>query len=135
MDLNIYDNILLQDSQLSFKKHVQKVVNIAKFNLANFRIIWNIFINEAAVLFMNSMFIPHITYCMTSWTQTSRYFLKPVEIISKQTLKVLDKKPNSFHHCSILTKFSILSWEHLIQFADLVIIFKILNGFAPPRII
>ncbi len=44
----------------------------------------------------------------------------------------MDKKPNSFHHRSILTKFSILIWEHLIQFADLVLIFKILNGFAPP---
>ncbi len=52
--------------------------------------------------------------------------------LDKQTLKVLDKKPNSFQHCSILTKFSILSWEHLIQFADLVLIFKIINGFAPP---
>lgn len=61
---------------------------------------------------MNSMIIPHITYCKTTWTQTRKSFLKPVEIIYKQTLKVLDKKPNSFHHCSILTKFSILSWEH-----------------------
>ncbi len=83
---------LLLDSQLSFKKHVKKVVNIAKFNLANFRFIRNSLTNEAAVLFMNSMIIPHITYCMTTWTQTRRSFLKPVEIIYKQTLKVLDKK-------------------------------------------
>ncbi len=125
---------LLLDSQLSFKKHVKNVVglNIAKFNLANFRFIRNSLTNEAAVLFKNSMIIPHITYCMTTWTQTCRSFLKPVESIYKQTLKVLDKIPNSFHHCSILTKFSILSWEHLIQFSDLVLIFKILNGFAPP---
>lgn len=64
---------LLLDSQLSFKKHVKNVVglNIAKFNLANFRFIRNSLTNEAAVLFKNSMIIPHITYCMTTWTQTS----------------------------------------------------------------
>ncbi len=108
-----------------------KKVNIAQFNLANFRFIRNSSTSEAAVLLMNSMIIPHFTYCMTTWTQTCWSFLKPVEIIYKQTLKVLGKK-NCFHHCSILTKFSILSWEHLIQFADLVPIFKILNGFTPP---
>ncbi len=32
---------LLLDSQLSSKKHVKKVLNIAKFNLADFRFIRN----------------------------------------------------------------------------------------------
>ncbi len=76
---------LLTDSQLSFKKHVKKV-NIAQFNLANFRFIRNSSTSEAAVLLMNSMIIPHITYCMTTWTQTCRSFLKPVETIYKQTV-------------------------------------------------
>ncbi len=71
---------------------MKKVVNIAKCNLANIRFIINSLTNKAAVLFMNSMIIPHNTYCMTTWIQTSRSLLKPVDIIYKQTLKVLDKK-------------------------------------------
>ncbi len=66
----------------SFKKHVKKVVNIVKFN---FRFIRNTLTNEAAVLFINSMIIPHNTYCMTTWTQTCRSLLKPVKSIYNQT--------------------------------------------------
>lgn len=80
------------DSQLSFKKkHVKKVTTV-KFTLANFRFIRNSLTEEAAVLFKKSKIIPHITHCMTTWTQTCKSFLKPVEIVYKQTLKVLDKK-------------------------------------------
>jgi hypothetical protein len=55
-----------------------------------------------------------------------------MQCVYKQALKVLDRKPNSHHHCYILRKHELLSWENLVQYTDTCLIFKILNGLAPP---
>ena len=98
----------------SFKKHVKKVIQITKFNLANFRFIRNCLTTEVAKLYFKSMILPHLTYCLTSWTQACYTTLKPIKSVYKQALKVLDRKPNSHHHCYILRKHELLSWENLV---------------------
>jgi hypothetical protein len=50
----------------------------------------------------------------------------------KQALKVIDRKPNSHHHCYILRKHELPSWETLVQYTDACLVFKILNSLAPP---
>lgn len=107
-------------------------MNRLKFNLANFRHIRNNLTTEASKLYFNAMILSHMNYCLTSWTQTGRTTLKPVERLYKQALKTLDKKSNSYHHCKILTKYKFLSWENLIRFADILLVYKSLHGLAPP---
>lgn len=80
------------DSQLSFKKHIKQVCTTVKFNLRNFRHIRNQLPLDAAKLYMYSMIVPHFTYCITSWSQTGKTILAPLQMLYKQTLKVLDKK-------------------------------------------
>uniref|UniRef100_A0A8C7CP59 Reverse transcriptase domain-containing protein n=1 Tax=Oncorhynchus kisutch TaxID=8019 RepID=A0A8C7CP59_ONCKI len=111
---------------------VKKVIQITKFNLANFRFIRNCLTTEVAKLYFKSMILPHLTYCLTSWAQACCTKLKPIQSVYKQALKVLDRKPNSHHHCHILRKHELLSWENLVQYTDACLVFKILNGLAPP---
>ncbi len=83
-----------QYSDLSIKTQAKKVCNRVKNNLANFRFIRNCMSTEAARMYMNAMIILHLTYCLTSWSSSSN--LRPLESLYKQTMKILDKKPNSF---------------------------------------
>ncbi len=78
------------------------------------------------------MIVPHITYCITTWALACKSTLKPVEIAYKQSLKILDKKPNTYHHCAILKKYEFLSWENIIKYSDCIVVYKILHGLAPP---
>jgi len=87
---------------------------------------------QAAKTFMHSMILSHFTYCLTSWSQANSTILKPLQSLYKQTLKVLDKKPKHFHHCTILLKYNILSWENLTKFINCCQVYKILHGMAPP---
>ena len=123
---------IILDSTLSFKHQVRKVVQITKYNRANFRYIRNCLTTPVAKLYMNTMIIPHLTYCMTSWTQACSTTLRPILSLHKQALKVLDKKPKLYHHCNILNKYNILSWENILKHSDAWLIFKIINGKAPP---
>ena len=84
---------------------------------------------EADTVNMNAMIEAHLTYCLTSWSQAISSTLTPLESLYKQTM---DKKPNSFHHCNILEKSHLLSWENLIKYANICLIYKIIHGLAPP---
>lgn len=78
------------------------------------------------------MIIPHFRYCMTSWSQACKTALRPLESLYKSSLKVHDKKSRLFHHCHILKKHSILSFENIIIYSNLCLLFKIINGTAAP---
>ncbi len=123
---------ILIDQQLSFKSHVKTVCRKIKFSLSNFRFIRNSMTMDAAKFYINAMIVSHLTYCLTSVAQGNKTTLKPLEMLYKQSLKVLDRKPNSYHHCLILKKHNLLSWDNLIKYANLCLVFKILHNAAPP---
>ena len=81
---------------------------------------------------MNARIVPYVTYCMKSWTQVNSTTLRPISSLHKQALKVLDRKPKLYHHCYILDKYNLLSWENILKHTDACLIFKIISGKAPP---
>lgn len=86
---------------------------------------------RAAMMFMHSMIIPHITYCMTIWSQANNTSCKPLLSLYKKTLKVLDRKPINHHHCHVLKKYKLLSFENWIRFTNLCLMYKIQHELAP----
>ena len=78
------------------------------------------------------MILSHITYCLISWSNTHSTTIKPLEILYKQALKILDKKTYHYHHCSILRKYQLLTWDNLIKFKNISLIYQIRHGLAPP---
>ncbi len=101
---------IILDSNLTFKKHVKKVANTIRYNLANFRHIRPYLTTEAAKLFMDAMIFSNISYCFTSWSQANVTNLKPIETLYKQTLQILDQKPISYHHCNIIIKYNLFNF-------------------------
>ncbi len=58
--------------------------------------------------------------------------LKPIETLYKQTLKILDQKPISYHHCNIIIKYNLFNFDSFLHYLDACLIFKISHGLAPP---
>ncbi len=80
------------DSKLSFKNHVKMLSKKIKFHLCNFKQIRGSLSEAAALMFLHSMIFSHLSYCITSWSVTGSTILKPVELLYKKALKILDKK-------------------------------------------
>ncbi len=116
---------IILDSNLTFKKHVKKVANTIRYNLANFRHIRPYLTTEAAKLFMDAMIFmdANISYCFTSWSQANVTTLKPIETLYKQTLKILDQKPISYHHCNIIIKYNLFNFDSFLHYLDACLIF------------
>lgn len=118
-------------ASLTFKSHLKKMSNSIKFNLQNLRHIRNNLMENAARMFLDSMIFSRLEYCLTSWSLacTTR---KPIEPLYNKALKVFDKKPLSSHHCNILAKHKLLSFNNLIDFEEACLVYKAFHGLAPP---
>lgn len=123
---------VLIDSKLSFKKHIRKVVKTVNVNIQNFRHIRTSLTDTAAITFLHSMILAHIEYCITSWSYTSSAAIGPIEVCYKRALKILDKKPFSYHHCQILDKYKFLNFTNFKLFKSACLIYKVIHGLAPP---
>ncbi len=123
---------VILDPTLSFRKHIKKVCNSVKYGLANFRQIRNSLTDSAALMFFHSMILSHIDYCLPSWSLACSTALKPIESLYKKGLKILDKKPHSFHTCNILKKRKFLSLQNFKTFRYACFVYKTLHGLAPP---
>lgn len=95
---------VILDPTLSFKCHINKVSQVLKFNNRNFNHIRNTLNMNVAKTYFYSMIISHMDYCLTSWSLACPTTLKTIENIYKRSLKLLDKKPTSHHHCHVLKK-------------------------------
>lgn len=123
---------VMLDSTLSFKSHIKMVTKTVKFNLYNFRQIQRSLTDSAAMLFLHSMIFSHLSYCLTSGSMTTTSTLKPTESQYKKALKILAKKPFSYHHCNILSQYNQLSFENFVKFKSACLMYKVLHGLAPP---
>lgn len=77
----------------------------------------------------NTIFQCHLSYCVTSWPPVQ---LSNLYSLYHQALKVLDRQPNTHHHCYCIRHHNLLSWDNLIKFTDGCLVYKILHGLAPP---
>lgn len=124
--INIVENIkylgMIMDSNLNFLKHMKKVSKNTRAILMIFRNIRHQLSVAAAKLFMHTMIFPHLSYCATSWSHKSKTTLKPLYTIYKQAVKILDKKPRSYHHCNIIKNYKLLTFDNFLLFADVCLI-------------
>ena len=87
---------------------------------------------DAAQLYMHSMVCSHISYCITSWSQTGKTTLAPLQTHYKHTLMVLDKKPLKYHHCKIIQRHNLVTFDSVVFLADVCLVYKIMNDLAAP---
>lgn len=71
---------------------------------------------------MRQMFFPHLSYCLTSWSQTTA--ISPMRMIYNKALKTLARKSIRTHHCKVLQGLEFLNFENVIKFCNFKWIYK-----------
>ena len=123
---------VILDPTLSFKKHTKKVSTTVNFCLQNFKHIRPFLSTDAAKIYLHSMIFSHIEYCFTNWCFANETVLEPVKQLFKKAIKVLDKKPYSYHHCTVLDKYHLLNFDNFKTFKSLCAVYKCMNGLVLP---
>ena len=123
---------VITDSNLTFKKHIKKVSSTVKFSIQNFKHIRPFISTEAAKAYLHCMILSHLEYCSIVWSCTGSTAITPLEQLYKKAIKVFDKKPQSHHHCRVLEKYNLFSFENFQIFKRICLIYRSLHGLAPP---
>lgn len=123
---------VITDSNLTFKKHIKKVSSTVKFSIQNFKHIRPFISTEAAKVYLHCMILSHLEYCSIVWSCTGSTAITPLEQLYKKAIKVFDKKPQSHHHCRVLEKYNLFSFENFQIFKRICLIYRSLHGLAPP---
>ena len=73
-----------------------------------------------------------LSYCITSWSQASETVLKPITSIYKQAIKTMDQKPMGWHHCGIIRKHNLFTFENFVDYCNIKLVFKCLHNHVSP---
>lgn len=119
------------DPQLKFDTHIKKLSKTVKTSLNCFRLIRSCLSFKAAHLYLHAMVLSHLSYCIAAWGQATDSATRPLFSLHKQALKILDQKPQKWHHCKIIEKYNLLTFSNFKKFSFLKVVFKCLNGLAP----
>lgn len=79
-------------------------------------------------IFLHYMIFPHLPYCTTSWSQVIVTYLNSLYYIYKKSLKCWTKSHNTTNSLS----FYSLSFENVIFFFDVRLVYNITHSLAPP---
>ena len=131
---------IIIDKHLKFDSQVKYICNKIKPNLNCFRFIRRNLSHQAAKLhiymytyiyiyiytytvyiyiYKHAMIFSHLSYCIPSWLQASTTTMKPIVSIYKQAIKIMEQKTIKWHHCRILRKHNLLTFENVIKLSIL----------------
>lgn len=122
---------LVLDEHLKFDKHIKKISKTVRLNSYTFRLIRDCLSFHAAKIYLHSMILSHIGYCVTAWSQASLSVVKPLERLYNRALKILGKRPIRTHHCNVQRDLNMLSFDNYIALSNVILVHKCLHGQAP----
>ena len=123
---------IILDNNLKFDRQVKHVCKKVKPNLNCFRHIRRDLSCKTAQLYMHAMIFSHLSYSITTWSQASQTILKPITSIYKQAIKIMDQKPMRWHHCGIIRKHNLFTFDNFVTYSNINLVFKCLHNHVSP---
>jgi len=125
------------DSNLTFKEHINHVKKKLTSVLFIFsKIRFKIPLNTALTLY-NSLFKPHLTYCITIWGSSCPTYIHPLEVLHNKFLKQVFMLPARTPTSQLYSHVSILDFHNLFKYYTAILIYKLLTqpSIIPPPLL
>ncbi len=72
---------IVLDSQPNFKNHGKRISETFRANLNCFKMIRNCLTFDSALMFLNSVLLPRLSYGVTTWSQASQSVMRSIECL------------------------------------------------------
>ena len=105
------------DEGLTWEKHAASVRQKAYLGLNKIKRVSSTLNNDTRRLLVNALVLPHLNYCVNTWSNTSSYVRKRFEALSRQINQVSQTNK---------------SFEKLTNYSTALMTFKTVNKIAPP---
>ena len=126
-----YFGILL-DSNLSFSEHTVSLVSTLLGTLGRINTIKHLFSRSVLLIILNSSVFSKGFYCSTVWAGPSKQNIVKLQLLQNFAARILTNKRKCDHVSPALHDLGWLSVKDHLNLRDVTLLFKMLNGLAPP---
>ena len=126
VDYVTYLGVIL-DSGLSWKQHINKIKNTITPIIGIISKIRHYVPKSILVTIYNSLILPHLSYCIEVWGHTFETVLKPLYILQKRIVRLMNFANFSEHSEPLFKKFGILNIYKLCKLQTGMLIFDLKN--------
>ena len=122
------------DENLKWQSHINNISSVISRNLGIMGRAKYFISSQHLMLLYNSLILPYLNYCAVVWgTNYSTRIYKLVKL-QKRALRIIDKKPYSYHTRELFIKYRILKFPDLVRKQHILILLGYLNGTLPTPI-
>ena len=80
----------------------------------------------------NSLFLPHINYCILIWASTYSSHTQPLVILQKKAIRIITHSPLHAHTKPLFVKINTLPFSSIFKFQMSSFVFSHINKRLPP---
>ena len=120
------------DSAMSFNNHTESLASSLLSTLCQINRVKHLFDKKTLLLILNSLVFSKLFYCSTVWSGTTKRNIHKLQLMQNFAARILSNTRKFDHISPVICKLGWLSVSNALAFRDLVMVFKCLNGLAPP---
>lgn len=129
---HVRDLGVFMDSTLNFDTHIRKKCQIAYAQLRNLKDIRKHLSQKSTEIMVHGLIHSHIDFCNGLFTDIPAYLVNKLQRIQNQAARVVTSAPYDHPTTEILKSLHWLPVRARIMFKILVIVFRTVQGTAPP---
>ena len=116
------------DSSLTWKSHVDKVISKISPTVGIISRIRHYVPKSSLLLIYNSLILPHLSYCIEIWGNTFQTILKPLLLLQKKLVRLINFSDYNSPSAPLFTKLGILDIHKLCKQQCCLFLFDLNEG-------
>ena len=121
---------LTLDTHVNWKKHSEKVSNNCSRIIGILNRLKHILPQRIKTMLYNSLLLPHINYCLTTWG----YQCNRLQKLQKRAIRIITLSKYNDHTAPLFKKLNILTIKDILALQVLKLYYKFIHNNLPPYI-
>ena len=133
VDVTMFLGVLI-DEKLNWKQHINVVRSKLSKTISVIARSKKILNKDSMHTLYCSMFLPYINYCTEVWGNTYVSNIKPICLLQKKIVRIINNAGFNDHTNEMFLKSKIIKFHDLVQFKTATIMYKAKNKLLPTNI-
>ena len=122
------------DVDMKWKSHINHISKIVSRNIGIMNRSKFFLDQKHLFLLYNALVLPYLNYCCLIWGLSSDTLLKPLEILQKKAVRIIDNQQPRSHSLPIFRRLNILKVQDIARQQIIVVLFRTLFESVPAEI-
>ena len=125
---------VILDDTISFQEHRLYIANKISKNIGILSKLRRILPEKELFMLYNSLILPYIQYCITSWASVGKTKLEPIHKLQKKALRICTNSHYQAHSRPLFFRLRTFNIYDLYKIKSAILMYNVYNNISPKRI-